>query len=88
MRDNGPGLPEDVLGRLFESFFTTKAHGLGLGLAIVRSIAERHHGRVQAENGPRGGATFRVVVPRAQATSSRTSAARSMHREAETSMLR
>jgi len=88
VRDNGPGLPEDVLRRLFESFFTTKSQGLGLGLAIVHSITERHHGRVQAENGPRGGAIFRVVVPRAQGTTSRTSAARSMHREAETSMLR
>jgi signal transduction histidine kinase len=88
VRDNGPGLPEDVLRRLFESFFTTKSQGLGLGLAIVHSIAERHHGRVQAENGPRGGAIFRVVVPRAQAKADRISGARSMHREAETSMLR
>ena len=88
VRDNGPGLPEDVRGRLFESFFTTKAHGLGLGLAIVRSIAERHHGRVQAENGPRGGAVFRVAVPRAQNKTDPTTAARSMHHEAETSMLR
>ena len=48
--DNGPGLPEDVQQHLFEPFFTTKSQGLGLGLAIVQSIIERHHGRVRAEN--------------------------------------
>jgi signal transduction histidine kinase len=63
VRDNGPGLTEDVRRRLFESFFTTKAQGLGLGLPIVQSIVERHAGRVHAENGEEGGAVFRVVVP-------------------------
>ena len=66
VRDNGPGLSEDVRRHLFESFFTTKSQGLGLGLAIVHSIVERHHGRVQAENGVLGGAVFRVVVARTQ----------------------
>jgi signal transduction histidine kinase len=61
--DNGPGLSEGARLHLFESFFTTKAQGLGLGLAIVHSIIERHHGRIQAENGERGGAVFRVVLP-------------------------
>jgi two-component system, LuxR family, sensor kinase FixL len=63
VRDNGPGLTEDVRKRLFESFFTTKSQGLGLGLPIVQSIVERHHGRVRAENNDEGGAVFRVVVP-------------------------
>jgi signal transduction histidine kinase len=84
VRDNGPGLAEDVRRRLFESFFTTKAQGLGLGLAIVHSIVERHHGRVQAGNGALGGATFRVVVPRGRSRRDDMFAARSMHREAET----
>jgi signal transduction histidine kinase len=63
VRDNGPGLPEEVRPHLFESFFTTKSHGLGLGLVIVQSIVERHHGQVRAENGEQGGAIFRVVLP-------------------------
>jgi signal transduction histidine kinase len=63
VHDNGRGLPADVQQHLFESFFTTKAQGLGLGLVIVRSIVERHEGRVRAENAERGGAIFRVLVP-------------------------
>jgi two-component system sensor kinase FixL len=63
VRDNGSGLTEDVQLHLFEPFFTTKTQGLGLGLPIVQSIVERHHGRVRPENGEQGGAIFRVVLP-------------------------
>ena len=67
VRDTGPGLAPDVEGHLFESFFSTKEQGLGMGLSIVRSIVERHHGRVRAENdmtpGGAGGAVFRVLLP-------------------------
>jgi len=61
--DNGSGLTADVQHHLFESFFTTKPQGLGLGLPIVQSIIDRHHGRVWAENADQGGAIFRVTLP-------------------------
>jgi C4-dicarboxylate-specific signal transduction histidine kinase len=63
VRDTGPGLSPPARQLMFESFFTTKENGLGMGLIIVRSIAERHGGRVSAENGPKGGAIFRVRLP-------------------------
>lgn len=63
VRDTGRGLPPNVEKRLFESFFSTKAHGLGMGLAIARSIVERHHGQMRAENYAAGGAVFRVMLP-------------------------
>jgi signal transduction histidine kinase len=69
VHDNGTGLAADVQQHLFQSFFTTKATGLGLGLVIVQSIVERHNGRVYAENDKRGGATFHVVMPSAASAS-------------------
>ncbi|HEY6830187.1 MAG TPA: ATP-binding protein [Gemmatimonadaceae bacterium] len=63
VRDTGPGLSPKVRQHLFESFFTTKEGGLGMGLIIVRSIVERHRGRIIGENAPGGGAVFRVHLP-------------------------
>jgi PAS domain S-box-containing protein len=63
VEDSGPGIPSDRLPRLFESFFTTKTHGMGLGLSIVRSIVEAHGGRIWAENNSSGGACFRFTLP-------------------------
>jgi len=62
--DNGRGLAPELLETIFDPFFTTKESGLGMGLAISRSIAEAHRGRLSAENRPSGGATFRLVLPR------------------------
>lgn len=64
VHDTGPGIPVAVQRHLFESFFTTKPDGLGLGLSIVQSIVERHQGRVRADNAEGGGALFRVLLPR------------------------
>jgi signal transduction histidine kinase len=48
--DMGPGLKPEVLSRLYEAFFSTKAEGLGIGLSLCRSIIESHQGRIRAEN--------------------------------------
>jgi len=63
VKDTGPGIPEATLSRLFDSFFTTKAKGMGLGLSIARSIVEAHGGKIWAENSPGGGAVFRFRLP-------------------------
>jgi C4-dicarboxylate-specific signal transduction histidine kinase len=63
VRDNGPGMAADSLGKLFDSFYTTKADGMGIGLAICRSLVEAHGGTIRAENGHSGGACFIVDLP-------------------------
>jgi C4-dicarboxylate-specific signal transduction histidine kinase len=61
--DSGVGLPNGKTDRVFDPFFTTKPDGLGLGLAIARSITTAHGGRLWGENNPRGGATFHLELP-------------------------
>jgi len=63
VRDSGPGVPEAQLGRIFETLYTTKATGMGMGLAICHSIIEAHGGRLWAENNPEAGTTFHFTVP-------------------------
>jgi PAS domain S-box-containing protein len=63
VRDYGTGISDATRDRLFEQFFTTKDDGLGMGLAIVRSIIEAHGGTVAAENGEGGGARFHFRLP-------------------------
>ncbi|MFL6514455.1 MAG: PAS domain S-box protein [Chthoniobacterales bacterium] len=65
VRDHGLGISEDSQTRLFEQFFTTKEDGLGMGLAIVRSIIEAHGGRIAAENNEPAGACFYFTLPAA-----------------------
>jgi signal transduction histidine kinase len=61
--DNGPGIPAAVAPRVFRPFFTTKAHGTGLGLALVQKIIVTHNGRVTVANEEGGGARFLVTLP-------------------------
>ena len=61
--DNGPGIPADVAPRVFRPFFTTKAQGIGLGLALVQKIIVTHNGRVTVVSEDGGGARFVVTLP-------------------------
>jgi signal transduction histidine kinase len=63
VRDYGTGIRAQVHERLFDQFFTTKEQGLGMGLAIVRSIVEAHGGQIDAENVADGGARFHFTLP-------------------------
>ncbi|HVF17312.1 MAG TPA: ATP-binding protein [Steroidobacteraceae bacterium] len=61
--DSGHGMTDEQLARAFESFFTTKEAGMGLGLSIARSIAKSHGGSISAERRREGGMIFRVSLP-------------------------
>ena len=63
VRDHGVGISEEMRDRVFDPFFTTKNEGLGMGLAIVRSIVESHGGTITIENADGGGARFGFVLP-------------------------
>jgi C4-dicarboxylate-specific signal transduction histidine kinase len=64
--DTGPGLPEEISGRLFQAFLSTKSHGVGLGLSICRTIVEAHGGKIWYETAAGGGAAFQFTVPLAE----------------------
>jgi len=71
--DSGPGIPEKLLPKIFQPFFTTKAtarqteaHGTGLGLAICKDIVEHHSGRIEVESEVGRGTTFSVILPAAK----------------------
>jgi len=63
VRDQGPGIPEEDIDKIFNPFFTTKETGTGLGLSVVHQIVNQHGGTVTAERNPDRGMTFSLVVP-------------------------
>jgi signal transduction histidine kinase len=72
VRDTGPGVPADARDRLFEPFFTTRAEGTGLGLALCREIVRQHGGRIDLADGDGRGAEFVVRLPRGKPEEVRT----------------
>ncbi len=62
--DNGPGIPPDIRGRVFDPFFTLRAGGMGLGLTVVQQLVRTHGGYVTVSESMQGGACFRCVFPR------------------------
>ena len=62
--DTGPGVSEEAAKKIFDPFYSTKDHGMGMGLSIVRTIVEAHHGQIEVDkrNGANG-AVFRVKLP-------------------------
>jgi len=63
IKDSGSGIPESIKERIFQPFVTTKAKGLGLGLAIVHRVVEEHRGKIEVDSTPDIGATFTVSLP-------------------------
>jgi two-component system sensor histidine kinase FlrB len=63
IEDEGPGISDDMMRRLFEPFATGSTKGTGLGLAIAKAAIEAHRGQIHASNRPQGGASFHIVLP-------------------------
>ena len=63
IRDNGPGIPDEVKSHIFDPFFTTKSEGTGLGLSVSNSIIVEHNGRIVLDSEPGKGTTFIISLP-------------------------
>ena len=63
LSDSGRGIPEEILGKIFDPLFTTKAKGIGLGLAVCLTIVERHGGSIAVRSEEGRGTTFPVSLP-------------------------
>jgi C4-dicarboxylate-specific signal transduction histidine kinase len=73
IQDCGCGIPPEQLTKIFDSFYTTKKNGMGIGLSIARAVADAHNGQIWAENNAQSdGATFRMALPLAQSPAVKT----------------
>jgi len=63
IKDHGEGIPDDIQGRIFEPFFTSKVKGTGLGLAMTQQIVVEHHGQVSHKSNQERGTTFQITLP-------------------------
>lgn len=68
LRDDGPGMPAEVRAQAFEPFFSTRTDGTGLGLAVVRTVVQAHHGRVELTSAAGAGTTLTLTLPVASTT--------------------
>jgi signal transduction histidine kinase len=68
VRDRGRGIPPEIRDRIFDPFSSSKAQGIGIGLALVRQITEAHGGTIEVDHRP-DGTTFRIVLPDARVSS-------------------
>ena len=78
LQDSGTGIAPEKLESIFDPFITNKRDGLGIGLAISRTIVERHSGKVWAANNPDRGATFSITLPVSASESDRAAPARAL----------
>jgi len=71
IRDEGSGIPKEIMPRIFDPFFTTKdvGKGLGLGLSICQAIVEKHEGTITVQSEVNKGSVFTVKIPRTEVTS-------------------
>jgi signal transduction histidine kinase len=69
VEDTGPGIDPKNMEHIFDSFFTTKSQGMGMGLSICRSIIEAHEGRLSVSPGAGGGTAFKIALPAGEAAS-------------------
>lgn len=63
IKDTGAGITQENIDRIFEPLFTTKIHGIGFGLSIVKAILEKHDGRITVQSSPQNGTTFTLYIP-------------------------
>jgi signal transduction histidine kinase len=63
IQDSGKGIPDEIQGRIFEPFFSTKEEGIGLGLPIAQRLVQDHNGEMRVESSSGRGTTFTIILP-------------------------